>query len=764
MTDDLSARLELVSQLGKAGEFEEALTRVMEATLLHPDSPEAQNMLGNVRAARGEVSAAVTAYTSAIESDASFASAYHSLADINLQLSNELEAVRLYTKVLELEPNNLEALESSLNIRCQRGEYELARKLLELLVKLVPNSTAWLSQLAEMCCALGDYTSASRRYEEIIALEPKDVIPRNGLGMSLFMLGDYHQALHVYEQTEKIDPKNVSILCNIGAAKFALGDYWKAAVYFQRASDLAPNRIDLRQKLAATLREVKSFEDSSLAEAMFLRVIEHNTVIDPQLLIDPILFLLRRSPGLRELLRFSGHELPLEKTVQVCSSLRQHKLFLNLIRLCPIPDLEIEAFLRNLRRNILFHVRELTGNEIIIPLQEALGLYSHANDFVLSVTPQEKERLSNLLNESRQLLTSRRKVPVNWIACIASYLPLSSVPWIKELGEINSLKLLYKRHLYDQEAEQKIRDEIPCVESVNDAVSASVRSQYETYIYPRWVNTEVLSQPKTLSSLLTKLNVKVHLPIDHFDASLKLLVAGCGTGQHAIAASSRLKNRRTVAVDLSLSSLSYAKRQTLEFGLNNIEYINANILDLLALDENFHVIECCGVLHHMAEPWDGLASLTQILEPGGLIKLGLYSSRARAYVFAVRQEASKLGVENSIEDIRSFRDEIIHGTTYDSTLVKNLISWKDFYNTSECVDLLFHAQEHQFTLTQIEDCLAELDLMFCGFEFSSLQPVKEFTRLYPEPEQYYSLKAWDEFEIKFPNTFAGMYQFWVQKI
>ena len=47
-----------------------------------------------------------------------------------------------------------------------------------------------------------------------------------------------------------------------------------------------------------------------------------------------------------------------------------------------------------------------------------------------------------------------------------------------------------------------------------------------------------------------------------FPESPEILVAGCGTGQHALITASRFSNARVLAVDLSLSSLSYAMRKT----------------------------------------------------------------------------------------------------------------------------------------------------------------------------------------------------------
>ena len=50
------------------------------------------------------------------------------------------------------------------------------------------------------------------------------------------------------------------------------------------------------------------------------------------------------------------------------------------------------------------------------------------------------------------------------------------------------------------------------------------------------------------------------------------------------------------------------------------------------LQKTFDIIECVGVLHHMSEPKVGLGILTDVLKPGGLMKLGLYSSSARRWI------------------------------------------------------------------------------------------------------------------------------------
>ena len=77
-------------------------------------------------------------------------------------------------------------------------------------------------------------------------------------------------------------------------------------------------------------------------------------------------------------------------------------------------------------------------------------------------------------------------------------------------------------------------------------------------------------------------------------------------------------------------------------------------------------------------------------------------------------------------------------------------------------DLLFHTQEHRFTIPQIEASLTRLGLMFCGFETEHV--VQKFKSKNFIENTLYDLEKWDTFEKENPKVFAGMYQFWCQKV
>jgi hypothetical protein len=86
----------------------------------------------------------------------------------------------------------------------------------------------------------------------------------------------------------------------------------------------------------------------------------------------------------------------------------------------------------------------------------------------------------------------------------------------------------------------------------------------------------------------------------------------------------------------------------------------------------------------------------------------------------------------------------------------------DFFSTSECRDLIFHVQEHCLTLDQIEAFLSETGLQFLGFELDP-QILHEYRTRFTGDPAAINLRNWARFEADNPDTFAGMYQFWIQK-
>ncbi len=241
----------------------------------------------------------------------------------------------------------------------------------------------------------------------------------------------------------------------------------------------------------------------------------------------------------------------------------------------------------------------------------------------------------------------------------------------------------------------------------------------------------------------------------------EILVAGCGTGLHALVTASSFSNSRVLAMDLSLSSLAYAMRKTRELGFTNIDYAQGDIMELGSIGRQFDLIECGGVLHHLGDPLGGWRILVGLLRPGGLMKIGLYSEIARQPMVKARALIAEKGYLPSFDDIRRCRQDIMAMNGDPET--SRVANFGDFFSMSACRDLLFHVQEHRFTLPRIVAALESLNLKFLGLDIKDQGTLREFKKCYPESGALTSPSLWHEFELNHPNTFLHMYHFWCRK-
>jgi hypothetical protein len=196
---------------------------------------------------------------------------------------------------------------------------------------------------------------------------------------------------------------------------------------------------------------------------------------------------------------------------------------------------------------------------------------------------------------------------------------------------------------------------------------------------------------------------------------------------------------------------------TERFGVSNITYRQADILKLGALQRRFTLIDCSGVLHHLDDPMQGWRILIDLMEPDGLMKVGLYSATARQGISAAAELVRSMDFQPTPDGIRRARRAIM--ALPDEAPAKAALVCGDFFTLNGCRDLLMHVREHQFTLPRIAECLDDLGLRFLGMQ-GSAEVQRQFLEMFPDTNAVLDLDAWDRFEQAFPATFIGMYSFW----
>jgi len=432
----------------------------------------------------------------------------------------------------------------------------------------------------------------------------------------------------------------------------------------------------------------------------------------------------------------------------------------------------------DLRRHLTSMILETSRiPEGYIALVCAIAHQSFHSGYLNFIEADERETLSSLaallekeIHEGRGDLT----VLTPLILLYAMFLPLQNLGCFFELGERPldhwppCVRPLIRHIILDPIEERALARDIPRFAPIEDDISRKVQEQYEEHPYPRWTRIQAQPQPlsyqQRISARLFRGSRVTVLGPDAFSRTenFEVLVAGCGTGKHPAQVAKWCSNVSVVAVDLSRTSLGYAKRKTQCQEIRNIQFFHGDILNIHALGKTFPAIESIGVLHHMADPNEGLAALRNILAPRGILYLGLYSKRARQGVVAARKHIEALGLDPSNNNIRLLRHQILTGEKFAE--YPELKSWLDLFYMSGVRDLLFHAQEHQFTPLQIKDLCETHNLKFLGFASLERKTVVAYRELFPEDTEMTSLANWDRFEQVHPQTFACMLNFICQAI
>jgi 2-polyprenyl-3-methyl-5-hydroxy-6-metoxy-1,4-benzoquinol methylase len=385
------------------------------------------------------------------------------------------------------------------------------------------------------------------------------------------------------------------------------------------------------------------------------------------------------------------------------------------------------------------------------------------NEYVYALTDHEHAQAEGLRAAVETALQSATPINPLQLVALAAYVPLHELcdagallerPWP------DTVTALLVQQVREPQEERALAATMPRLTAIDDDVSLLVQEQYEQNPYPRWVKATPVNRPMPIEARL-----RAQFPLARIRSlgndvgdndGADVLVAGCGTGQQLIDVAQRIAGARVLAVDLSTASLAYAKRQTQALGLN-IEYGQADILKLGALGRRFDIVDCGGVLHHLADPLAGWQVLVSLLRPNGFMRIGLYSELARQDVAAAQHWVAERKYDRTADGIRRSRQDLLAEAARFPTVIES----PDFFSISDCRDLLFHVQEHRLTLPQIESFLARNGLTFLGFELAP-RLLRQYAAQAPGDAAMTDLASWHRFEQANPHTFAGMYQFWLQ--
>jgi Flp pilus assembly protein TadD/SAM-dependent methyltransferase len=675
------------------------------------------------------------------------------------QMGKLNESLVALQKSAELDPLDVEA-HHNLGVMLQElGRLKEAEVSYRQAITLKPNLDGAHNNLGNTLKELGRLKEAEVSLRQAITLKPNLAEAHNNLGNTLKKLGRLDEAEVSYRQAITLKPDYAEAHNNLGVMLKELGRLKEACSAYIQAINLNPNLTDVYENLGIAIKNLRFNSSNVKLYPLLIRLLSTGNFVRPSDLAPSILSLIKHDPLIKNLLLEENFATSIKEINSIISSLDKLKLLHHLMRLCPLPNLQFEKFFVTMRSLLLTNLDNFKASSELIYFLSTLSLHCFTNEYVYFEKDEETELVEGLETEIMQTIAKSEQPEAKKILCLASYRPLHQYNWCQKLEALDNLEEVKSRLIEEPYAERAIVAEIPMLGEISDDVSCKVRAQYEENPYPRWVKTGIPTKAKSISEICADLNLDLHSKSITNVIAPAILIAGCGTGQHSIETASHFSGCQVTAVDLSLASLAYAKRKTAELGITNLKYLQADILKLNNLEQEFDIIESVGVLHHMDEPMAGWRVLTDLLKPGGLIRIGLYSELARHHIVEVRKEITLLRVRASESEIREFRRSLTESNDGNH---HQLTNWNDFFSLSMLRDLIFHVQEHRFTLPQIKNCLDELGLKFCGFENKDI--ISIFRKLHGEEVDIYDLALWHQYEESNPRAFTGMYQFWCQKL
>ena len=660
-----------------------------------------------------------------------------------------------------------------------QGKHQLALAAYDSALKIQSDDVEVLINKGSTYNDIKSYGFALETLDKAIQIRSDIPEAWSNKGIALSKLNLHQEAINAYNEAIKLNPSYAEAWSNKGITLHTLDRYDEAIKSCMQALSIQES-AEAKALFAIFLKNLEVKSSDSAFTSLVSRAISEAWGRPGDLLhIAKSIVLLNKD--IKGCIARAANLWPAKLSKEelfggdLLELIAADKLFKTMLENAPLSDMEIEYFLTMTRKIILDQaLKEGYASKdsavlIDVPTESILSFYCAVarqcfnNEYVYKVSKDELASVSTLRENLADCIAKRLPVPVMWVVALASYVPLFSLPHIDDISNMYGVGAVYDlfvQQVKEPREELNLRDSVPKLTKIDGDISRLVQSQYEENPYPRWVKANVTLDPVNIDEYFRATFPTSPIQSLHQTDQLDVLVAGCGTGQHSIEVAHRFKGTKVLAVDLSLSSLGYAKRKSAELRCTNIEYAQADIMELGSINRTFDIIESVGVLHHLADPASGWKVLLGLLRPGGLMYLGFYSELARQEVVVARSYIAQKGFSAKHEEMRRLRQELMNEDN--KVKFQQILKFGDFYRMSEFRDLLFHVQEHRYTLPQLKEMLASLDLSFIGFNLSN-RVQSQYKSQFPQDIKLTNLDNWNLFEKKNPNTFAGMYQFWVQK-
>lgn len=241
-----------------------------------------------------------------------------------------------------------------------------------------------------------------------------------------------------------------------------------------------------------------------------------------------------------------------------------------------------------------------------------------------------------------------------------------------------------------------------------------VAEQYDRWVYPKPIeDLAEWSRAGHRQAADPQLMADEFWPDRRYRDGLEILVAGCGANQAAAIAFAN-PSAHVVGTDVSASSLEHEEHLKKQHDLDNLELHELPVEQTASLDRDFDLVVATGVLHHLADPVEGLSSLAAVLKPDGVIFLMLYARYGRAGAYMLQDFFRRLGMDQNPDDVALVKATLEALNPRHPVRVAGEQTPDHEYDAG-LVDLYLHRRDVAYTVPDCMDLLQGCGLAFQGW-------------------------------------------------
>lgn len=285
-----------------------------------------------------------------------------------------------------------------------------------------------------------------------------------------------------------------------------------------------------------------------------------------------------------------------------------------------------------------------------------------------------------------------------------------------------------------------------------------VRSQYEKFPYPpvSSLAQPVARQAKKLSlERCVEFAAKVDCELNQVSHP-RILVAGCGTLEAMLVAQAHPYAKEIVAIDISHASISRLKRRLWLARVMDVLYgrflfsralppIRLVQADLLRFNDGpFDVIYASNVLHHLEKPAEGLACLSAMLKPGGMMRVMTYAKQSRFWIAQVARWLRCHGLTRNSASISLKAQNIINELPEQHLIRQCFEHHSEHVTETGIVDAFLHACDNPQSPICWQQAAIEAGLTMVGEMQREDSSSAWLARLCPETE---ILSNWQRLQL-----------------